>query len=795
MHGHRQARPRPRSATLLAVTFWLWALLPSSGLPANQPSGSPYAEVVRRLSDAIHYELEQKDLPAFSIALVDGDKMIWSKGFGYVDRDRQRRATSRTVYRVGSVSKLFTDLAVMQLVEQGRLELDAAVTDLLPDFHPRNPFSEPITLRRLMSHLSGLVREPPVGHYFDPTQPTLRETIRSLNHTALVYRPGSRTKYSNAGVSVVGYLLQQQTRTPFDAYIRRQILAPLQMRSTSFQPTGSIKKELATGWMWTYDGRRFEAPTFLLGTAPAGNLYSTVEDLARFIAMLHQRGTLDGHRIVKPSTLQEMWSPQTGPDGQPTSFGIGFHVLELDGHRKVGHGGAVYGFATQLESLPQQRIGVAAALALDGANGLVRRLTDYALRLMLAHREGKPLPNYVKTKPVPLELARELAGFYYDGGDVLELNELSGKLTLRRGSTETELRLHPSGDLVVDSPLGFGPRIEAESHAISIDARVFVRRNRRPPPAIPETWKGLIGEYGWDHNTLYILEDRGRLYALIEWFFYYPLTELSPNEFAFPDYGLYHGEKLIFHRDAAGRATKVVAAGVEFLRRNVGTDEGQTFRITPLRPVEELRRTAMAARPPREPGPFRQSDWVEISKLDSTIRLDIRYATTNNFMGAVFYREARAFMQRPAAEALVRAHRKLAEHGLGLMIFDAYRPWHVTKMFWDATPEEMKQFVADPREGSRHNRGCAVDLTLYELSTGKPVTMVSGYDEFSPRSFPAYPGGTARQRWYRRLLRQTMESEGFSVYQWEWWHFDYRDWRKYAIGNRSFEEIAGSRMP
>ncbi len=795
MYVYRRTRPRPRWAALLAGTFWFCALLPSSGLIADQQPGSPYAEVIRRLSDAINYELEQKDLPAFSIALVDGDKTIWSEGFGYVDRDRQRRATSSTVYRVGSVSKLFTDLAVMQLVERGRLELDAAVTDLLPDFHPRNPFSEPITLRRLMSHLSGLVREPPVGHYFDPSQPTLRETIHSLNRTVLVYRPGSRTKYSNAGVSVVGYLLQQQTGTPFDAYIEQQIVAPLGLRSTSFRRTESIADDLATGWMWTYDGRRFAAPTFLLGTAPAGNLYSTVEDLARFVAMLHQRGTLDGHRIVKPSTLQQMLSPQTGPDGKPTSFGIGFHVLELDGHRKVGHGGAVYGFATQLESLPQQQIGVAAALALDGANGLVRRLTDYALRLMLAHRENKPLPDYVKTKPLPTGLARELAGTYQNGEDTIELKELSGKLTLRRRSTETELRLHPSGDLVVDSPLGFGPRLRVDGKSMVIDGSSFARVDRRPPPAAPQRWKGLIGEYGWDHNTLYILEDRGRLYALIEWFFYYPLTELSRNEFAFPDYGLYHGEKLIFHRDAEGRATKVIAAQVEFLRRNVGTDEGQTFRITPTKPVDELRRLAMAARPPREQGPFRRFDWVEISRLDPTIRLDIRYASTNNFMGAVFYREPRAFMQRPAAEALVRAHRRLAKQGLGLLIFDAYRPWHVTKMFWDATPEEMKQFVADPREGSRHNRGCAVDLTLYELSTGKPVAMVSGYDEFSPRSFPAYPGGTARQRWYRKLLRQTMESEGFSVYQWEWWHFDYRDWKKYAIGNRTFEEIAGSRMP
>ena len=158
-------------------------------------------------------------------------------------------------------------------------------------------------------------------------------------------------------------------------------------------------------------------------------------------------------------------------------------------------------------------------------------------------------------------------------------------------------------------------------------------------------------------------------------------------------------------------------------------------------------------------------------------------------MSSVFYSEAEAFLQRPAAEALVRVHRKLKDLGYGVMIHDGYRPWYVTKMFWDATPEDKRVFVADPSIGSRHNRGCAVDLTLYDLKTGEPVEMVSGYDEFSDRAFPEYPGGTSLQRWRRELLRSAMEAEGFDVYEWEWWHFDYREWRKYPIGTLRFEEI------
>ena len=267
----------------------------------------------------------------------------------------------------------------------------------------------------------------------------------------------------------------------------------------------------------------------------------------------------------------------------------------------------------------------------------------------------------------------------------------------------------------------------------------YAQRPDVPPPAPPDRWTGLIGEYGWDHNTLYILENHGQLIALIEWFYAYPLEELGEDEFAFPEYGLYHGERVKFTRDKSGNATQVVAAEVKFVRRELGTKNGETFGIKPVKPIEELRPVALAASPPDEVGEFRASDLVELTTQDATIKLDIRYATTNNFAGAVFYKQPRAFLTAPAAVALKRVHQRLRQQGLGLLIHDAYRPWYVTKMFWDATPQEFKNFVANPAQGSRHNRGCAVDLTLYDLTTGKPIPMVAGYDEFSPRRCRCIP--------------------------------------------------------
>jgi D-alanyl-D-alanine dipeptidase len=487
-----------------------------------------------------------------------------------------------------------------------------------------------------------------------------------------------------------------------------------------------------------------------------------------------------------------MFTPQFAKPDEKTGFGIGFMVGELDGRQRIGHGGAIYGFATELAALPEEKLGVVVITSKDVANGLTTRIADVALRQLLAVRQGKPLPPIEETMPLRPETARRLAGHYRSGAKALDLVERGGRLhgVAARGGFRVELRA--LGDaLMVDDVLAYGPKIEPEGDKLHIGKDLYERVPVERPAPPPARWLGLIGEYGWDHNTLYVLEKDGKLHALIEWFFLYPLEEVSENVYRFPDFGLYHGEKLVFRRDGPGRATAVEAAGVVF-RRRPGPADGETFRIRPQRPITELRREALAARPPAEKGDFRKSDLGEVTALDDTIKLDIRYATDNNFLGTPLYTSAHAYMQRPAAEALVRIHRKLAEQGYGLLIYDAYRPWHVTKMFWEATPEKDRLFVADPMQGSRHNRGCAVDLTLYDRKTGKPVPMVSGYDEFSDRAYPEYLGGTALQRWHRDLLRRAME-EAFSVYDAEWWHFDYKDWRKYPIGNRTFEAIAAGK--
>jgi D-alanyl-D-alanine dipeptidase len=313
------------------------------------------------------------------------------------------------------------------------------------------------------------------------------------------------------------------------------------------------------------------------------------------------------------------------------------------------------------------------------------------------------------------------------------------------------------------------------------------------PHDIPGRWKRYIGEYGAEQPSapmsfVHIFAEKdGEFEALVR------VTTADGIRYNTEGKFRVSGSSPEVHGFSMEHNQPEMHSGDEvFPKTTPDFDARAQVVIHPVRPVAELRSEALASSPPHEEGNFRKPELVELAPLDSAIHLDIRYATTNDFLGTAVYTQARAFMQRPAAEALVRALHKLEPLGYGLLIHDAYRPWYVTKIFWDATPPEGKIFVADPSQGSRHNRGCAVDLTLSDLATGKPIEMAGTYDEMSPRSFPDYPGGTSLQRWHRDLLRRAMESEGFTVYKHEWWHFDYKDWHEYPVLNIKFEDLGAS---
>ena len=750
-----------------------------------------YNDVIEKLSDAIEYEIKDKNLNAISIAIIKQNDFFWAAGFGFIDKEKKIKADENTIYRVGSVSKLFTDIAIMKKRESGDIDIDLPIQNYLPKFNPENIYNdEPITLRQLMSHRAGILREPAYGNYFSDNETSLKKTVESVNNSSLIHPPGTITKYSNAGIAVVGYTLEKVFQKPYIEFMQENILTPLGMNDSSFKFKNSMSLNLAEATMWSYDGRSFKAPRFELGMVPAGSLYSSVTDLAKFVNMIFSDGSINGKKFVHPNTLTEMFTPQF-TTSKMNGYGIGFRISKHNSYKMISHGGAIYGYSTQLSALPEPKIGVVVASSVDISNSIARKISSYALDLLIAKEKRLALPEYVKTKPIEKEIQENLIGHYENEANRITIKKIEKKIILENDYFEVPIKEFNS-KFISDGKINQGGiLIELKGDNLIVNKKEYKKVAKISDPDFPNEWLGLIGEYGWDHNILYVYEDEGDLWVLIEWIEKNKLIQESKSLFKFPKKtGMYRNEKLNFKINENGIATEVsILNGPIFKRRSPLSLTKKTFKINPVKPIALLRKEAENSYPPEENSESEKFDLVEIKNIDKSIKYDIRYASENNFMGSKFYKTSHAFLQRPAAEALKRVNEKLRSYGFGLLIHDAYRPWYVTKMFWDATPEDKKIFVANPQNGSRHNRGCAVDLTLYELSTGNPVEMISGYDEFTERAFPYYYGGTTKQRWLRDLLRKNMESEGFSVYEYEWWHFDYKDWEKYGIGNLKFEDI------
>jgi len=747
-------------------------------------AASRFERVRQELAAAIGAEMQRCALPGLAIAVADGETVVWAAGFGSDASGAPLRGNSP--FPVASISKLVTATAAMRAVERGALDLDADVQALTPGVRPTGFDGSPITLRQLLTHAGGVVREPPAGHYFDLRPPPLADVVSSLGRTALVAAPGAICKYSNAGVAWAGHVLARCAGAPFETIVGRDVLVPLGLGHATFAPAGGDLDGVVRGTMWTYDRRAIPTPHVGLGLSPATNWCASMSDLVRFA----QSWFLGARRVpwagLRDESLRAMFTPQR----QDAPIGLAFFLDRLEGHLRVGHDGAYYGVASQVAALPEAGVAVAVATPVDFAAGPLSRLVDAAMRGVLAARAEQAFTATALPGPVGRDRARALAGGYGAGVARVDLLARGDELWLRptSGPWCRLAAANAAGPLVIADRVSAGDVVEVEtgssgsSEALRYRGARLERMPDAPPPECPEGLLPYLGEYGWEHGVAVVGERDGHLTLLVEWLEEYPLEAVDDGRFALPrDRGLYRGEEVWFERDAQGAVVALVLGAVRFARRPLLGVDGGVFRITPRFPRERLLAMAKAARAPRPAADARPFDLVELQDLDPSIRYDVRYASADNFMGFPLYERAEAKLQRPAAEALVRVHRALAARGLGLLVHDAYRPWLVTKMFFDATPDAQRHFVADPTRGSRHNRGCAVDLGLYDLASGEAVAMPSVYDEFTPRAYPDYPGGTSRQRYHRELLRAAMEAEGFAVYEFEWWHFDYRDWERYPV--------------
>lgn len=527
--------------------------------PAFAGRAAGDADLAAWLEPVVREEMTAWGIGGIAVALVDDQRVVYASGFGEARRD--------SLFRVGSISKLFNAVAVMQQVEAGRLNLDAPVP---PELLPLNPFADapPVTLRQLLCHRSGLPRESAVGGYLDVSEPGLAATVASARAAVLATRPGEKTRYSNLGPSLAGFLVERASGMAFEDYQRERILGPLGMHSSAWTLARADRERIVGSWMRVADGRggwrRIATPLFDLGTIPAGNLFSTVDDLARFASEL-----LDGGgRILRPESLRAMWTPQL--TGQPRGFGLGFAVGTFRGHRAVSHSGAVYGHSTSLVLLPEKQLAAIVLANEDIANGRVRRITHAALSLLLEAKFAETPPS--PPPPHRIEELSPFAGDFESPAHWARLEVRDGRLAGNLSGQPTRFTARSELEFTADS------RIEDAAPVTFLRGEAGVitgfqlgdqeyRRVAPHPPPLPAEWRGLTGTYGPAIIPVIIHERHGHLYAMTENMVDYRLTPVNRHAWALPA-GMYVDEQIVFLPGPDGRIDRIDFANMILRRRD-----------------------------------------------------------------------------------------------------------------------------------------------------------------------------------------------------------------------------------
>ncbi|HMJ89533.1 MAG TPA: serine hydrolase [Candidatus Acidoferrum sp.] len=527
-------------------------------LAARLVFAADFSHVAARLEPIVKEEMREWEIGGIAIALVDDQRVIYSEGFGEAKRG--------SIFRVGSISKLFNAIAVMQQVEVSKLDLDAP---LPPDVLPLNPFSNApaVTLRQLLCHRSGLQREPAIGGYLDDDEPGLPATIASVPPGVLVTRPGEKTRYSNLGPSIAGHLVERVSGKSFENYQRDRILGPLGMTNSAWLLHRSVRKRLIVSHIRVADGRggwkRQETPVFDLGTIPAGNLFSTADDLARFASALINRGG----GLVKPSSLDEMWKPQL--TAEQSGFGLAFLVGKFRGHRTVSHSGAVYGHSTSLVVLPDEKLAVIVLANEDIANGRVRRISNTALSLLLEAKLGEE--PAAKAAPHVAEKLEAFAGDYESQSYWAKLEVRDGRLVgnvsgqLAKFTPTAALKFTADSRIEDAASVTFTRGDDGKIVGFAMGGQHYQRVARNATP-LPKHWRNFKGRYGPKFIPIIVTERHGHLYAMTENMVDYRLTPMNRNVCKLPP-GMYVDEEVVFLTSKNGDCHSINFANM-ILRRN-----------------------------------------------------------------------------------------------------------------------------------------------------------------------------------------------------------------------------------
>ncbi len=510
-----------------------------------------YSPAFAQLNAAVKAEMEEYRIGGIAMALTDCQNLIYSAGYGEAKFD--------SVFRAGSISKLFNAVAVLQQVEAGKLDLDAPFATLPGAVALENPFNQAgqITLRQILCHRSGIQREAPVGGYFDTTQPSLAATCESVGGCRVVTPPNAKTRYSNIAPSLAGQVVATVSGRSFEAYQQEHLLVPMGMKHSAWRLRDVPPEKLIVSHLRVADGRgsftHEQAPVFDLGTVPAGNLYSTAPDLAEFIIMLDAKGKGPHGRILKSDTLAEMTTPQLDPS---SGFGLGFALGKLGDHEAIGHSGAVYGHSTALLYLPKSRLGVVVLANEDIVNARVSKLANLALSLLLEIKTGERRSPSPQALSVPAKALHAYAGRWESQSFWAEFSVSDGHLAGNFASQPCVLTPTAADTFLLNSrihddvPVPFVRDDAGVVTGFTLGVQKF-HRIAAKPVEFPHDWRPFLGSYGPRIIPLVIHEKWGHLYATTENMVDYRLTPASLNTFNLPP-GMYDDEQVAFLADKSG---------------------------------------------------------------------------------------------------------------------------------------------------------------------------------------------------------------------------------------------------
>jgi CubicO group peptidase (beta-lactamase class C family) len=373
----------------------------------SQPSFSQvkkvdYSEMIPIIDVWLEGQKDYDRLPGLSVAIVQDQEVIFSKGYGYADVEKKVPMSPETICSICSISKLFTAVAVMQLWEKGRISLDDSLAALLPDFNikQRHAESVPITVRSLLTHSSGLPREMDHPYWVDLKFPSSAELNLSSGKEQTLYPASTYFQYSNLGVSLLGEIVAKKSLMTYDAYIEENILKPLQMSSTHpWLPEKLWHGKLATGYTaLRRDGTREVAPLYKMNAyTPAAGLTSTVLDLAKFASWQMRLNSGTSKEVLRPSTLKEMQRIQWATPDKKLTWGLGFYIRDNRGSLLVGHDGSCPGYRSLL--MVDQKRKLAVAIMINGQGTDPYKYTDAIFDLL-----NKSIPEDPATKDVDLKV-------------------------------------------------------------------------------------------------------------------------------------------------------------------------------------------------------------------------------------------------------------------------------------------------------------------------------------------------------------------------------------------------------